>query len=67
MQRHALLTSRPFFGHLGPLLAQGDALCDRGLRVTIASLEDARRDPRDHPRLEFASLGRADISPGRAS
>ena len=30
MQRHALLTSRPFFGHLGPLLAQGDALCDRG-------------------------------------
>jgi UDP:flavonoid glycosyltransferase YjiC (YdhE family) len=63
MQRHALLTSRPFFGHLGPLLAQGDALCDRGWRVTVASLEDARPYLRDHPRLEFASLGRADISP----
>ena len=62
MQRHALLTSAPFFGHLGPLLVQGDALCDRGWRVTIASLEAARPHLRDHPRLEFVSLGRADIS-----
>jgi UDP:flavonoid glycosyltransferase YjiC (YdhE family) len=62
MRRHAVLTSAPFFGHLGPLIVQGDALCDRGWRVTVASLEDARPYLRDHPRLEFASLGRADLS-----
>ena len=62
MQRRALLTSAPFFGHLGPLLALGEALCDRGWHVSVASLEDARPYMRDHPRLEFVSLGRVDIN-----
>src|SRR5262245_36493470 len=62
MSRHAVLTSLPFFGHLGPLLAQGNELVERGWRVSVASLEDGRRYLRDHPRLEFVSLGQADFA-----
>jgi UDP:flavonoid glycosyltransferase YjiC (YdhE family) len=62
MTRHAVLTSLPFFGHLGPQLAQGDRLVERGWRVSVASLEDAQQYLREHPQLEFVSLGRADLT-----
>lgn len=62
MTRHAILTSLPFFGHLGPLLAQGEELAERGWRVSVASLEDGRQYLHDHPRLEFVGLGQTDMS-----
>jgi UDP:flavonoid glycosyltransferase YjiC (YdhE family) len=62
MTRHAVFTSLPFFGHVGPLLAQGEELARRGWRVSVASLEDGRQLLRDHPRLEFLSLGQGDLT-----
>jgi hypothetical protein len=36
MTRHAVPTSLPFFGHLGPLLVQGTASLSVGWRVSVA-------------------------------
>jgi UDP:flavonoid glycosyltransferase YjiC (YdhE family) len=61
MRRHALFTSAPFVGHLGPLLAQADELVHRGWRVSVACLEDGRRLVTEHAGVDFLSLGTADI------
>lgn len=42
VKQHALFISVPLPGHLGPLVAQGQALADRGWNVTIASTEQMR-------------------------
>jgi UDP:flavonoid glycosyltransferase YjiC (YdhE family) len=59
---HAALTSMPFFGHLGPLLALGDELARRNWRVSVVSLEEGREYLSEHPKLQFVSLGRTDMT-----
>src|SRR5437660_1579537 len=63
MGRHALFTSAPLVGHLGPLLAQAEELLRRRWRVTVACLEDGRAFVEAHPGVTFASLGTADLQP----
>jgi UDP:flavonoid glycosyltransferase YjiC (YdhE family) len=61
MRRHALFTSPPFVGHLGPLLVQADELVHRGWHVSVACLEDGHQLVSQHAGVEFLSLGTADI------
>jgi UDP:flavonoid glycosyltransferase YjiC (YdhE family) len=58
---HALFTSAPFIGHLGPLLLQADELTQRGWRVSVASLEEVRPFVARHPDVAFLSLGPSGI------
>jgi UDP:flavonoid glycosyltransferase YjiC (YdhE family) len=59
---HAVFTSAPFTGHLGPLLLQADELTRRGWRVSVASLEEARPFVARHPGVGFVSLGPSGIN-----
>ncbi len=58
---HALFTSTPFVGHLGPLLTQADELVCRGWRVSVACLEDGRPLTLTHPGIDFLTLGATDL------
>jgi len=61
---YALFTSAPFFGHLKPLLLQGDELARRGWRVSVASLEEARPIVAGHRGFAFESLGPSGVDQG---
>lgn len=60
--RHVLFAALPFYGHLIPLIRQGEELARRGWRVSIASGEDARRHLEGRPGLTFVSLGELELN-----